>query len=279
MPGRPPMTLAEVDALGRTVRLDSPPLRIVSAVPSLTELVFAWGAGDRVVGRTTFCVEPSGVVDAVPRVGGTKNLKTDRIVDLSPDLVIASVEENTKADVEALASAGLRVFLTLPTTVREAIDMLGTLGRLLGLEQAASDLARQTESVLAEVRGGPRATAFCPIWRNPYMTCAPGTYMHDLLSAAGLVNVFADSRERYPEASLEDVAARDPQVILLPDEPFPFAEKHLADFEPWRPQMRAFRRGQVRFIDGKLVSWYGPRMPGALHELMWVAREAAEATS
>jgi ABC-type Fe3+-hydroxamate transport system substrate-binding protein len=230
-------------------------------------LFFVWGLRDGVVGRTTFCVEPAGEVERVPKVGGTKNLKPELIASLQPDLVVGSVEENSREDIQALIDAGLPVFLTLPTTVAEAIEMLAPLGRLTGAQQQAEALAGETGAALKQVSASDPVTVFCPIWRDPYMTCGPGAYMHDLLRVCGGTSIFDDLEGRYPEVTLGQVAQRDPQVILFPDEPFPFAEKHLVDWEPYRESMRAFRDGRVRFVDGKTVTWYGPRMPGAIREL------------
>jgi ABC-type Fe3+-hydroxamate transport system substrate-binding protein len=259
--------IEERDVMGRLVRLERPACRVVSLVPSLTELFFAWGRGNSVVGRTTFCVEPAGEVEAVPRVGGTKNLKAQSIVEMEPDLVVGSVEENTREDVQSLLDAGLQVYLTLPSTVEDAVAMLAPLGRLTGAEDQAAALATQTRAAIKAVHGTAPVNVFCPIWRDPYMTCGPGTYMHDLLRVCGGQSLFDELEGRYPVVTQAQVAERDPQVILFPDEPFPFAEKHLADWAAYRDGMQAFRAGRVHFLDGKLVSWYGPRMPAALREI------------
>jgi ABC-type Fe3+-hydroxamate transport system substrate-binding protein len=232
-----------------------PSSRIVSLVPSLTELVFWLGAGDRLAGRTRFCTEPVGEVERVPIIGGTKNPKIERIVALQPDLVFANKEENRREDIEALEAAGLRVVLTDPNTVAEAVMMVEEIGALLGAQDRAAQLAADTRAEMAALTPGPRV--FVPIWWNPLMGLGSHTYGHDVLSTAGATNVLA-SRERYPEVSPEEVASLSPDLILLPDEPFPFKSAHLGAFEAVAP---------TRLIDGKLLWWYGPRMPAALREL------------
>lgn len=242
----------------------SPPARIVSLVPSLTELVFWVGAGERVVGRTRFCVEPAGEVERVPIVGGTKNPKIERIIALDPDLVIANKEENRREDIEAMRSAGMTVLLTDPNTVPEAIAMVEEIGALFDAGGRARQLADDTRAEMA----GPGVEArrvFVPIWWNPLMGLGAETYAHDLLACAGATNALA-ARERYPEVSLGEVAALRPDLIVLPDEPFPFTAAHAPAFEAIAPS---------RLIDGKLLWWYGPRMPSAIRQLRTLLAEGS----
>jgi ABC-type Fe3+-hydroxamate transport system substrate-binding protein len=128
-------------------------------------------------------------------------------------------------------------------------------------------LAR-TSQVLAQIKREVegKARCFCPIWRRPYMSIGPGTYAHDLVETCGGLNVFRMSEARYPEVTLEEVARRDPEVVLLPDEPYPFAAKHKAEVERALADSTAVRNGQVHLVDGKLLTWYGPRIAGALME-------------
>lgn len=256
------------DALGREISTDAPAQRIVSLVPSITEALFAYGAGERVVGLTEFCVEPAAGVAAKQKVGGTKKLDHEGIEALRPDLVIASAEENEKEQVEALIAAGLTVFVTLPRTVDEAIKMLADVARLTGTTSVAMPKLANTSRILAQVRRENEGLAgvrfFCPIWRRPYMSVGPGTYMDDLLKTCGGLNLFARAESRYPEVTLEEVAERDPEVVLLPDEPYPFAEKHKTEVMEALGSTAAGRNGQVHLVDGKMLSWYGPRIAGAL---------------
>jgi len=244
-----------------------PPRRIVSLVPSITEILFALGVGDAVVGCTIYCTQPPEGVATKTRIGGEKNPKLELIRDLGTDLVIANVEENLREHVETLRGWGIAVHVVYPRTVVEGIALVRELGEVVGAAARgaalAADLAARHAATRAAVAGRAPARVFCPIWRNPYMTLNRDTYVHDMLGTCGGVNVFADAPKRYPEVSLDEVAAAAPDVILLPDEPYRFRRVHAADFEPYP----ALRPARVRFVDGKLLSWYGPRIGEALETL------------
>lgn len=232
--------------------------RIVSLVPSLTELVYALGRGRALIGRTRFCTEPAGEIDLVPRIGGTKNPDIAEIASLAPDLVIANREENRKEDIDALEAYGLDVLLTDPNTVDEAIAMILDLGERLDAGDEAKLLAADIWAALAEVEPRePRPRVFAAVWQKPLMGLGGNAYGHDLMERCGALNVLRD-RPRYPELSLEELTDLAPDLILLPDEPFPFSEKYIPDFERFAP---------ARVIDGKLLWWYGSRMPMAIREL------------
>jgi ABC-type Fe3+-hydroxamate transport system substrate-binding protein len=269
------------DALGREVETRERPERIVSLVPSITEALFAYGAGPRVVGVTAFCSEPAAGVADKPRVGGTKTLDTNAVVQLEPDLVIASAEENERDDIQALIEGGLTVYVTLPRTVSEAITMLANVARMTGTTNVAMPKLARTSQVLAQIKREVESNVrcFCPIWRRPYMSVGPGTYAHDLIETCGGLNVFRMSEARYPEVTLEDVASKDPEVVLLPDEPYPFAEKHKAEVESALAGSSAVRDGQVHMVDGKLLTWYGPRIAGALMEFSRIFARVSSASA
>jgi ABC-type Fe3+-hydroxamate transport system substrate-binding protein len=258
------------DVLGREVTVPHPPRRIVSLIPSVTEICFALGAGDRVVGVTRFCTEPPAGVAGKARVGGEKDPDLSLVRRLQPDLVIANVEENRKLDVEALAASGIPVYVIYPRTVGEGVGLLRILGELLGDPGGGEALAARVEAALEEVEGLRAGQApvrvFCPIWKNPWMACNRDTYVHDVLVACGGENITAERPERYPRVTLEEVEAAAPEVILLPDEPFRFGPKHVPLFRAF-PAMPAVRAGRVHCIDGKWLSWYGPRMAEALPAL------------
>jgi ABC-type hemin transport system substrate-binding protein len=229
-------------------------MRVVSLVPSLTELVYHLGRGAWLVGRTRFCDQPPEVA-AVPAVGGTKDPDVATVIALRPDLVIANREENRREDVEALTAAGLRVLVTDPNSVADACAMVRELGGLLDAPEQAGSLADQT---LAECRprpDGPRV--FVAVWNRPLLGLGDHSYGHEVLLQAGATNVLA-GRPRYPEVSRDELAGLKPDLILLPDEPFRFRERHRAAFEEFAP---------TRLVDGRLLWWYGPRMPQALRGL------------
>jgi ABC-type Fe3+-hydroxamate transport system substrate-binding protein len=230
---------------------------IVSLVPSLTELVWWLGAGERLAGRTKFCVEPAELVETVPAMGGTKNPDLARIIAAAPGMVLANKEENRREDIEALQAAGIDVLLTDPNTVSDAVGMIREAGALLGAAERAETLALEIEGLArsSPTRPGPRV--YVAVWHNPVMGLGSGTYGHSLVEACGAVNVLRE-RPRYPEVSLDEIRTLRPDVILLPDEPFPFDEGHARVYSGIAP---------THLVDGKLLWWYGPRMPAAIREL------------
>ncbi len=231
-------------------------MRIVSLVPSLTELVWALGRGESLVGRTTFCTEPPEI-KRVPAVGGTKNPKIERIASLHPDLVIANREENRKEDVEALRARGLHVLVTDPNSVAEAVATIRELGRCIDAATEADKLRASIEGAAAASPAGPRRRVAVIVWKEPLMVLGSATYGNDLLELCGGENVFG-GLERYPVSSLDELAARAPSLVLLPDEPYPFKAKDVGVFAAIAP---------TQIVDGKLLWWYGPRMPAAIASL------------
>jgi ABC-type Fe3+-hydroxamate transport system substrate-binding protein len=258
------------DASGTLVAVPAHPSRIVSLIPSVTELLFALGLDDRIAGVTVFCTEPRDRVARTPKVGREKDPDLARIRALAPDLVVANMEENRRDVVEALRAEGVPVWVTFPRTVAAGIELIRELGALTDSEAVAASLAGPIEAAHARIRARigaqPRVRVFCPIWRGPYMTMNRDTYVHDMLWTCGGDNVFADSPARYPTVTLEDVRAAAPDVILLPDEPYRFRAAHRADFAPLA-DVAAVRTGRVHLVDGKLLSWYGPRIAEALDRL------------
>ena len=255
------------DGLGRAVTLAQPPERIVSLVPSFTEALYVMGLADRIVGRTRYCVAPPALADGVPAVGGTKDPDLDRIIALSPDLIVASAEENVREHVERLIDAGLPVYVSLPETVRSALEELRDLALLAGRGREAApwldDAVRAVETLEARAASGPRGRYFCPIWRRPYMVAGPNAYMSDFLRLCGGENVFEGGPARYYPVELSDAAARAPAVVLLPSEPYPFAKKHLPEILA-HAEMPAVAGGRVHLIDGQWITWYGPRIAPSL---------------
>ena len=245
------------------------PARIVSLVPSLTEACFDLGLGDRVVGVTDWCVHPADLLSGLPRVGGTKNPDLETIVGLAPDLVIANREENTQRTVESLEANGLRVWVTYPRTVAEGVQLLRELAELSPARSVAERVAGAVESAFdAAHRSQPseRARVFCPVWRSPWMSVGADTYAADLLWLCGGANVFSDRADRrYPRVELTAVTAAAPDVVLLPDEPYAFGPRDVAELAAL--EIPAARDGRIHLIDGTWVSWYGPRIAVAIEGL------------
>ena len=281
------------DDRGRELLFSVAPRRVVSLVPSDTLTVAALGCAGALVGRTDYCVLPEDVAATVPTVGGTKNPRLDAILALEPDLVLANQEENTKSDLEQLAQKGIRVYVAFPKRVAEGIAHMAKLARLFHVEsdpdvrrliKEAYEAIREAEA--ARVKRSHGVRTFCPIWMSPLMTIHGQTFMSDMLAMAGAENVFKDRERRYPLAadlgnaapldpehvgardvryprvSMEEVNARAPELILLPDEPHPFTE---ADAEVFRRESTpAAARQAVVKVDGKDLCWYGARSVSGL---------------
>lgn len=233
--------------------------RIVSLVPSLTELVIDLGIGDRLIGRTRFCVHPEEVVKDIPIVGGTKSLNLDSVRELDPDYIIANKEENRKVDIEKL-SEDYEVRLTDISTIEDAMITIHDLGADLDLQEKAEELTGKISGILEERPDEPPINTAYLIWRTPWMTVGADTYIHDVMDHWKLHNIFED-RQRYPTIALEELERRSPQLILLSSEPFPFSEKHTVEVEEACPGSR------VLLVNGEWFSWYGSRMVSAFREM------------
>jgi ABC-type Fe3+-hydroxamate transport system substrate-binding protein len=247
------------------------PERIVSLVPSLTEALFAFGVGEKVVGRTRYCTQPPRAVGRIARVGGTKKVDVGRVLGLEPDLVVAVKEENTREDVEGLRAAGVPVFVGSPETVKDAMRMLGELAERVGAPEAEAVLGsiERAYGRLREAEPEKARRVFVPIWKDPYMSVGSDTYVHDVLRTCGGENVCGDST-RYPVVSLKEVEDLEPEVVLLPDEPYPFSAGDLPEF--YALDIPAAREDRIHLVDGKLLTWYGPRMVSSLTQLAALLR-------
>jgi ABC-type Fe3+-hydroxamate transport system substrate-binding protein len=250
------------DELGDRVPLRDTPRRIVSLVPSLSETLWWFRVADRLVGVTDYCVAPPHGYPNAARVRGTKNPDVATIIDLSPDLVLANQEENRRLDVDRLRAADIPVYVTAPRTVPDAARTIARVGRVVGEEAAGEGLAQTIERGLDQLASSRRdapLTTFCPVWRDPWMATGRDTYAADLLAWAGFAVVPGDGESRYPRLTLDEAGAADPDVVLLPDEPYAFGPADREPFASWR--------ARTRLIDGTQLTWYGPRTPYALAEL------------
>jgi ABC-type Fe3+-hydroxamate transport system substrate-binding protein len=269
-----------------------PPQRVVSLVPSVTESLFDLNLGSRLIAITDYCRYPEAGVASLPRIGGTKNPDIERIIAFKPDLVIANVEENRLPDVEALQAAGVRVWVTYPHTVAEAINLLWDMMRVFD-EAVMVPRVRLIEQTMDWVVGLSKShednptRVFAPIWLDPLMTFNADTYIHDLLRICGGLNVFAERQRqyplkadlgeidplppektegldtRYPRITLDEVVAAQPDVILLPSEPFEFTEAHVPMFATL--DVPAAHKGRIHLVDGALLTWHGTRLAYALN--------------
>ena len=248
------------------------PERIVSLVPSLTEALFTFGVGGRLVGRTRYCTQPPRLVGRVAKVGGTKKVDVERVLSLEPELVVAVREENTREDIEGLKEAGVPVFVGAPETVEDALVMMRELAEQVGAPEAEAVLG-PIERVYGMLRGMERRAearrVFAPIWKEPYMSVGLDTYVHDVLETCGGENVCGGST-RYPVVDLGEVEDLEPEVVLLPDEPYPFSAEDLPEF--YALDVPAAREDRIYLVDGKLLTWYGPRMASSLLQLSALLR-------
>lgn len=244
------------DQMGRKINLEKEPKRIVSLVPSQTELLYALGLKDQIVGITHFCIHPKEKPSSVTKVGGTKKLNHSKIAALKPDLIIANKEENTQADVEKLAQ-DFPVWVSYINHLGEAPKLFREIGLLVRKTKEAENLTKQLEFNIAAIKNQfahlqNKKTAYF-IWNEPLMVCAEQTFIHSVLSHLGLENVFA-GQTRYPETDFAQLKQLQPQLILLSSEPYPFAEKHIQQFKQELPN------SEVILVDGEIFSWYGTRL-------------------
>ena len=258
-----------IDATETEITLDRPPRRIISMVPSFTELVCALRLESRLIGVTRFCTDPPEVVGPLRKLGGTKNPKTDQIIELQPDLVLANREENREEDVEALREAGLNVYVGDVRSVHGSRDEIERIAGLLGgiALKLVNELNESIEEQEHLQRLRPRVRVACLIWRNPYMAVGGETYMGDLLRFCGGENVFESHRGdgRYPRLTLPDLIAADPEVILLPGEPYRFRERHRAELLALHG-MSAARAGHIYLCDGQAQTWWGVRTAAGIRQ-------------
>lgn len=243
-------------------------VRIVSLCPSITETLIGLGLESQLVGVTRFCIHPAEVVARLEKVGGTKTPELDRIRALAPDLIFMNEEENRREDFEAL-SADFRIDATLPKKVSEVPALLRHLGTLTGTEALAEQHATALEQSLAALLADPPPPfryAYL-IWRDPWMAVNRDTYVADLWAQAGGVGVFDDHPDRYPILRLAELAEAAPDLLLLPDEPFPFQEKHRAELAGLLPHTA------IRLVSGDDCCWHGLRTLRGVELVGRLARE------
>jgi iron complex transport system substrate-binding protein len=282
----------------KALHFDHAPQRLVSLVPSMTESLFDLGVGEAVVGITDYCTQPAEKLSHLPRLGGPLNPQIERIIALQPELVIANWEENTLPDVEALEAAGVPVWVSFPKSVRETLDMLYTVAALF--RSPAARVRLQTldltlDWAIASAAGRHPVRYFCPIWYETtpsgeswWMTFNNDTYMDDLLGLCGGENVFAGRTRRYPleadlgrapseepagrdtrypRVTLDEILAAQPEVILLPDEPYAYGETERQHLQALLSGTPAAREDRLLLVEGSLVTWHGTRLARALQTL------------
>lgn len=226
-------------------------MRIVSLVPSLSEFIETIKPGV-LCGITRFCVHPPDLLLRIPAVGGTKNPDVEKIISLRPDLVVANHEENRKDDVEQLQSAGIPVLVTTIGTINEAFSAMQQIGGLIGETGKVLQLCTEIDAIRPATCSRWVRTAYF-IWRKPWMCAGAGTFITSVMERFELDNIFSGDA-RYPTIDLEDLAAGNPELVLLSSEPFPFKKRHLAEIRAVVPG------AEIQLVDGEAFSWYGNRM-------------------
>lgn len=245
------MSNEHIDQLGRNVIVNHPPKRIVSLVPSITELLYDLGLFENIVGRTKFCIHPKEPLKAIAKIGGTKNVNFDRVAALQPDLIIANKEENQQEQIEQL-SQHFPVWISDISTFSEAMDMINSLGSIFDKAVVAKFIIAQSTNQLKVLTPKNSRKAAYLIWKKPYMTIGNDTYIHDMLKHCGFENVFGE-QTRYPIFTLAELKARQPDILLLSSEPFPFKQQHINELKI------EFPNTIIELVDGEAFSWYGTR--------------------
>ena len=245
-----------VDQMGNVVILQQPPKRIVSLVPSQTELLFYLGLKDEVVGITKFCIHPNEMFRSKTRVGGTKKYDFDKIRALNPDLIIGNKEENDQEQIEQLMKL-YSVWMSDIKTLPDAMEMISMLGTIIQKEDLAKKLVQNIENAfvdLKEFSPNKKVSVAYFIWKNPYMCAGKDTFIDEVLQHCGLENVLKNSNSRYPIIEMLDLKKYNPQLILLSSEPYPFKENDINELQSVLPNTT------IRIVDGEMFSWYGSRL-------------------
>jgi len=251
------------DQMNKAVQLQQTPKRIISIVPSQTELLFDLSLDDRIVGVTKFCIHPADKVKQIAKIGGTKQLNIQAIHNLQPQLIIANKEENEQIQIEELMQH-YPVWISDIQNLPSALDMITRVGEITGTETKAWSLVNKIAKQFHSLQPAqPKLRVMYLIWRKPYMAAGHGTFINNMLQLCGFENVV--NTQRYPELNTDDIVAAKPNVLLLSSEPYPFAQKHIDEFKQMLPGVK------VELVDGELFSWYGSRLlhsPGYFNTLI-----------
>lgn len=247
------------DQMNRQVEVTWPPQRIVSLVPSQTELLYDLGLHNEVVGQTLFCIHPADKHKVKPRVGGTKNVNPRKIAELRPDLIIGNKEENTQSDIEEL-SKQYPVWMSDIQTLEDALQMINCIGELVNRPTEAQSIASTIQQSFADLHHptsnlhNPQSNALYLIWRKPWMAAGHDTFITNMLHRLSFRNVAQSFDSRYPALTDDDLRGLQPGTIFLSSEPYPFKEKHIEELQLLCPN------ATIRLVDGELFSWYGSRL-------------------
>lgn len=245
------------DQIGREIIFDSTPKRIISLVPSQTELLFDLGLEDSIIGITKFCVHPYHAKQTKEIVGGTKNIKIEKIKELNPDFILCNKEENTKEIVEACSKIATTHVSNI-YIIEDALTLIYQYGEIFNCRTNAKNIVTKIEFKKAQflnfIEDKPRLKVAYFIWRNPWMTAAKNTFINHLLELNKFENIYAN-KERYPEIELKKIRLEgNPELVFLSSEPYPFKEEHAFEIG------RSTHHAKTVFVDGEMFSWYGSRL-------------------
>ncbi len=241
-----------VDQMGHTLELAEAPERIVSLVPSQTELLYDLGLGDRVVGVTRYCLHPTKARRAAKVIGGTKRFDFPAIASLKPDLIIGNKEENYREGIEKLR-ASFPLWMSDIFCLEDALEMIRAIGELCSVTPRSELLISSISNSWADVAALDGPSALYLIWKKPYMGVGSETFIDDVLRRLGFSNALSGNA-RYPALDLATMRKMKPDVLLLSSEPFPFTQEHLAELA------REIPGTIVKLVDGEMFSWYGSRL-------------------
>lgn len=241
------------DQIGQTILLEKTPKRIISLVPSQTELLYDLGLSDEVIGVTKFCIHPDEWFRSNTRVGGTKQLKIELIQQLQPDLIIANKEENVKEQVEELQK-NFPVWISDINNMDDAYEMIEQIGLITGRQETAKNIVSKIKEGFGQLQiTNYKLQTVYLIWQKPYMTVGCDTFIHSMLQTAGFQNLF-EIEKRYPETNINELISLKPELLLLSSEPFPFKQKHVEELQALLPGTK------ILLVDGEMFSWYGSRL-------------------
>lgn len=240
------------DQLNNTIELNDFPKRIISIVPSQSELLWDLGLREELIGITKFCIHPSKMFTSIERVGGTKKLNLDKIRTLNPDLIIGNKEENEQAQINELKKE-FNVWMSDIYTLNDAIQTIKSIGELVNKKDRAIDITNHIEVSFNKLNKIDKTVLYL-IWKNPYMVAGKATFIGDILNRIGLKNVIEDSDARYPEITVEEIKKLKPELVFLSSEPYPFKAHHLSELQQELPKTK------ILLVDGELFSWYGSRL-------------------
>ena len=249
--------ISVIDQLGVNIELTGQPKRIVSIVPSQTELLHYLGLEEEVVGLTKFCIHPEHWYRNKPRVGGTKKVDIKKVAALKPDLVIANKEENTREDVAALQHVA-PVYVSDIKDLKDAQEMIESIGVLCGKEEKSKELndtiSSSFEHLETSISQTQELRVLYLIWKDPIMAAGKDTFIQAMLDKARFVNALDTDDQRYPSLNKEQILSMKPEVLFLSSEPFPFKGKHSEEIRQMFPEQHVVE------VDGEAFSWYGSRL-------------------